>query len=277
MLQDTRVVIIEDDPYARDMIAMMLSRDWRTRVIGEFGCRAEAELIGFLKQPLNRVDVLIVDTEVPENPTWPDRVADLVDGLEKKPAVVYTCTYPRPKVLQTLLQRGARGYLVKSEILYSMASAVVFAAQGQFVITPSVLDGLEAVILPQQMVILSGHLPAVDFTQRESDIVRLGILFNLAQRDIADELSISTNWVAEAISNAYDKLELGEVVSGSIPLERYFEDVVLQKRIRAVLGRGKGVESNSQDSAPPRRSLRKAPWLSTIAFHLLTVPEVEES
>ena len=35
MAKDIQVLIIEDDPYARDLMALLLTRDWRTRVIGE--------------------------------------------------------------------------------------------------------------------------------------------------------------------------------------------------------------------------------------------------
>ena len=35
MPKDLYVLLIEDDPFARDLMSMLMSRDWRTRVIGE--------------------------------------------------------------------------------------------------------------------------------------------------------------------------------------------------------------------------------------------------
>ena len=35
MAKDIQVLIIEDDPYARDLMTLLLTRDWRTHVIGE--------------------------------------------------------------------------------------------------------------------------------------------------------------------------------------------------------------------------------------------------
>ena len=35
MYQEIRVAIVEDDPYARDLMAMLMWRDWRTRVVAE--------------------------------------------------------------------------------------------------------------------------------------------------------------------------------------------------------------------------------------------------
>jgi DNA-binding NarL/FixJ family response regulator len=279
MPQVSYVVVLEDDPYARDMIAMMLSRDWRTHVVGEFGCRNEAQLAQFLEQPASRVDVCIVDTEVPEDPAWPERVADMVRSLEKPPVVIYTCTQPKRRILENLLERGEGGYLVKGEILYAVASAVVLASRGHFVVTPgaqALVSG--SLVLPKGTAVLNGMHPAADFTQRESDIARLGILFNLAQRDIADELVISTNWVAEAISNAYEKLNLREIVSGEIPLEAYFDDEVLLQRCRSIIERG-GSQSRKTakgGGGAGKTALRKAPWISTLAFHIITIPEVEQ-
>ncbi len=280
MPQVSYVVVLEDDPYARDMIAMMLSRDWRTRVVGEFGCRSEIQLAQFLAQPASRVDVFIVDTEVPEDPAWPERVAEMAQTLEKPPAVIYTCTQPKRRILEDLVERGAGGYLVKGEILYAVASAVVLASKGHFVVTPGVQAlASGSLVLPKGTAVLNGMHPAADFTQRESDIARLGILFNLAQRDIADELVISTNWVAEAISNAYEKLNLREIVSGEIPLEAYFDDEVLLQRCRSILERGGGSKSRKPAKGEPsagKTALRKAPWISTLAFHIITIPEVEQ-
>jgi len=66
MQKDIRVLIVEDDPYARDLMSLLLTRDWRTRVIGE--ATGKQELIDFLDQPGTNVDILILDTEIPGEP-----------------------------------------------------------------------------------------------------------------------------------------------------------------------------------------------------------------
>ena len=37
MYREIRVAIVEDDPYARDLMALLMWRDWRTRVVAEVG------------------------------------------------------------------------------------------------------------------------------------------------------------------------------------------------------------------------------------------------
>ena len=42
MAKDIQVLIIEDDPYARDLMTLLLTRDWRTHVIGEIANQHES-------------------------------------------------------------------------------------------------------------------------------------------------------------------------------------------------------------------------------------------
>jgi len=45
MQKELNVIIVEDDPYARDFMSMLLRRDWRTRVVGEFISLSEKEIV----------------------------------------------------------------------------------------------------------------------------------------------------------------------------------------------------------------------------------------
>ncbi len=257
-------VIIEDDPYARDMIAMLLTRDWRTRVVGEFGCN-ETDLICYLTETTNRIDVVVIDTEVPGDPNWFYRAAEIVRTLDKPPSILFTCTHPVARVLERAVRDGCSGYIIKDEILYAFASAVVWATQGRFIITPRVQRISGEVSLPDITLIMSGVKSITNFTQRESDLIRLGILFNLSQRDIADEMVISTNWVSEIMSNIYEKLELNKILSGSLPLEMLIEDETIRAHCLAVINRAGHLAKG--------KTLRSAPWVSTLAFHIMTAPD----
>lgn len=265
MQKDLNVVIVEDDPYARDFMSLLLRRDWRTRVVGEFGSHSTIELQNVLRQQLARIDVLIVDTEVPDHESWPVKVAQIIRLLPAAhtPAVLYTCTTPNLRVLAHILDVKGSGYIVKNEIRYALASAVSAAASGSFVLTPSAYMLAGELDLPDVSVILDGALPAADFTPREKELMRLGLLFNLAQRDIADDLIVSTDFVAEVIGQVYKKLGVREIIAGEKELEAYFNDEKLLVRCREILEQVSGAG-------------RKAPWMSTLAFHLLTIPASTE-
>ncbi len=265
MVKELRVVIIEDDPYARDMMSMLLTRDWRTRVVAEFGSNVETELKQLFSKPANPIDVVLIDTEVPADPRWTARAAQIALSQPHPPVLIYTCTKPDAGQIERLPSQKLGGYLVKGEILYALVTAISEAVKGHTVITPGVQQ-LEAQIHFQEpVVVLDGRVPVTHFTRRENDLVRLGILFNLAQRDIADELVVSTDFISEVMGQVYEKLGLHDILSGECPLETYLDDETVLARCRAVLSRA--------SSATGEKGIRKAPWMSTIAFHLLTVPE----
>lgn len=270
MKKELNIIIIEDDPYARDFMSLLLRRDWRTRVVGEFGSYATIKLQQALRQQSPHVDVIIVDTEMPKDETWPFKVAQIIRVLPAAhtPVVIYTCTAPNTRTLSHILDVNGGGYIVKSEILYALASAVSAAAAGKFVLTPGTHILAGELTLPDNTVLLDGTSPAASFTPREKELTRLGLLFNLAQRDIADDLFVSTDFVAEVMGQIYRKLGLHEIVSGEKALEAYFKDENLLARCRDVL---------QQAPAPVGgKTGRKVPWMSTLAFHLLTIPGMTE-
>ncbi len=268
MNREIRVLIIEDDPYARDLMAMLLARDWRTRVVAELGSGSASEITNLLERPNHHIDLAIVDTETPSDPHWPAHAAEMLLAAQNPPGILYTCTRVDTSLLEHLPITRKGGYLVKSEILYALASAVCLAAGGNWVITPGVQEIAALDKLPEPTVIVSGDTPVAHFTRRENDLLRLGILFNLAQRDISDELIVSTDFVSEVMGHIYEKLGLHEILAGEATLEEYFSDETVLARCRSILKRAPASSQN--------KNLRKAPWMATLAFHLMTIPKVEK-
>lgn len=266
MVKDVRVLIVEDDLYSRDMMTMLLTRDWRTRVIGEID--GHDDVSDYLLQPIQQVDVVLIGVETPTDQEWPFQVLDLVDELESQAVILYAGTRFDKSVLAHASRKGFGGYLLKEDIIYSLASAVVSACKGHCIITPGVKRNSNKTDWPPKTLVVDGSQKVANFSKRESEIVHLGILFNLAQRDIADELVIGTDWVSEAMSNVYEKLGLREILSGEVPLNLYFEDEMVLAHCERILERSKRNSSSG--------SLRRAPWMSTLAFHLLTTPTIEE-
>ena len=235
MQKELNVIIVEDDPYARDFMSMLLRRDWRTRVVGEFSSLSGIELKQVLHSPSPHVDVLVLDTEVANDENWPAKVVQMTRLLPRPPLIVFTCTSPEPHILERILAAKGGGYVAKNEILYSLATAIAAAAKGQFVITPGVLIVAGRLELPERTLIMDGTMPVANFTSREKDLTRLGLLFNLAQRDIADDLIISTDFVAEVMGHIYDKLGVREILDSDGGSETFFQDEMLQERCREIL------------------------------------------
>jgi hypothetical protein len=133
------------------------------------------------------------------------------------------------------------------------------------VITPGIRPILARYAIARDAHVIEGQRIEDLFTRRETDLVRLALIFNLSIRDMADELVLSPEWVSEVVSGVYKKLGLREILAGEIPLDEYFSNP-------AVLERCEEITQRSQTKLADGR-LRKAPWMSTLAFHLLTVPK----
>ncbi|MDH5507008.1 MAG: hypothetical protein OEZ02_07280 [Anaerolineae bacterium] len=270
MPKNNRVIVVEDDPYARDLILKLLSRDWRTRVAGEFDSFAADAFHAFLTNPVNKIDTVILDTEVPGNPDWPLQAFEIIGKLQKPPKLILLCTLPVARYWNDQLLDAPffGGYLLKQEILYSIATAVSLAAQGSIVLTPAVA-ALGAPVQPRDnMLVVDGSKIIHGFTQREQEVLRLGILFNHSQRDMEDELVISRDWASKVLSSIYEKLQLKEIITGELPLDAIFPDKVVLTRVQKIVADYAAKEAGD--------NLRRTPWLMTLAFHLLTIPQVSK-
>jgi DNA-binding NarL/FixJ family response regulator len=266
MYKDIRVLIFEDGPYARDMMSLLLTRDWRTRVVGE--AARKTELVDLLADEHLKSDVAIIDTEIPGKPDLPLELAALLQDLPHPPKILFTGTLANPRILSHITSSSNSGYVLKQEILYALASAVASVQARVSVVTPGIFQIAGRYGLPNGTLIMDGRKTTANFTRRENDLIRLGIIFNLAIRDIADELVLGAGWVSEIVSGVYKKLGLREILTGEIPLDLYFTDEAVLAHIQQIVRRPK--------TDQPGEKMRKAPWMSTLAFHMLTVPEITE-
>jgi DNA-binding NarL/FixJ family response regulator len=267
MAKDIRVLIYEDDPYARDLMSLLLTRDWRTRVVGEVANQGELSL--FLSEEMQKVDVVILDTEIPGEPGLPFEMAAMTQELSSPPKVLYTGTVPRIDILEKVMHNRCSGYVLKQDVLYAIGAAVALVSSGMCVVTPGIQQIAGRYALPNGTLVVDGRKLTTNFSRRENELIRLGIIFNLAIRDIADELVLGAGWVSEIISTVYRKLGVREILTGEVPLDLYFTDEAVLQHCQEITGRAMSKRAGGK--------LRKAPWMSTLAFHLLTVPEIHET
>jgi len=267
MPKDIRVLIFEDDPYARDLMALLLTRDWRTRVVGEVA--DERELILYLNDEMQNIDVLILDTEIPGESGLHLRLAEMIREVANPPKLLYTGSLANRETLEKMIQAGGSGYVLKQEILYALGAAVALVESGTCVVTPGVQQIAGRYALPNETLVLDGRSLTINFSRRENELIRLGIIFNLAIRDIADELVLGAGWVSEIVSTIYRKLGVREILTGEVPMDMYFTDEAVLAHCREITRRARSNQTGGK--------LRKAPWMSTLAFHLLTVPEISDS
>lgn len=218
------VLIIEDDPYSSEFMRMLLVRDWRTRVVGVIKDKLELDHLNQKNHPMyQKIDLLVIDTEFSVNSSQLFNIIDNTLRWDPKPNILCTATNPDPDIIKILTKyENFRGYLLKNELIYSIATAACLADAEYLIFTPTAYKfafGLLRKTVRQVLIIDGNELNIPEdiykknIPPKESEILNLGLLFNLVNYDIKDELSITKNWVKQAIHLCYVKLGLEKVIS----------------------------------------------------------------
>jgi hypothetical protein len=85
----------------------------------------------------------------------------------------------------------------------------------------------------------------------------------MERRDLADELGVTEDWGYGLVSAVYEKIGLKDILSGDVDLSGY-------------LGNHELLTSHFEQIKEESRGSGKARDMETLAFHLLTMPEMRE-
>jgi hypothetical protein len=97
----------------------------------------------------------------------------------------------------------------------------------------------------------------------EAEVARLALIFSMERREIADEINITTDWSYGLVSAIYKKLGAEEILSGEVKPEEYLGDhPLILKYFQQIISQV-GTSHKHRD-------------MKTLAFHILTVPEVQD-
>jgi hypothetical protein len=163
-----------------------------------------------------------------------------------------------------------RGYILKGEIRYALAWAATMAMQQRWVITPGVEAMLHRarIAILRPYVVLDGRVSFYNLTDHQVNVARLAFLFSMERRDLADELGLSQDWSYGLVSGLYKKLGLEELLSGEVDPQVYWgEYPAVLRHVREIVAEVKQASGGGK---------AKARDLETLAFHLLTMPEIRE-
>lgn len=271
MPDSVRVLLVEDDPFARNWMALLLARDWRTYVAGDVA--SPSELASALRNPaVLPVHLVLLDIEVAVNSNWLTGILQALDRDPFKPDLIALATHIDPAQLRQLRAAGLRGFLLKQEIHHSLAWAAALAGQGHWVMTPSVEAALtrQGLDFPDHSLVLDGRKACEGLSAHETDVARLALLYSLERRELAHELGVTADWSYGLVSALYPKLRLEGLLNGTIDPHEYFygQKVILAElnSIRNNLGSG--------GMFTPSGQRKKVPGIESLAFHILTMPEM---
>lgn len=262
MLKDIRVGIFEDDVFSRNWMALMLVRDWRTRLVGEFS--NQVDLCQFLENPQDHFDVLILDVDLFGENFSVDDICQSLGDSHQTVKILLTGVQPNTYVLRQIQDERVCGYVIKEEVGYSLSWVIAFLAQGHWVMTPGShkLAYEQNYTLPENKLIIDGRRNLPGFTDHEAEVARFAFIFSLGRRDLADELKISEQWSYGLVSEIYKKMGLGEILSGEEDLFSYIPESPI------ILGHFEDILAQLGDSP-------KARDMESLAYHLLTMPEIQ--
>lgn len=261
MSKEILVAILEDDIFARNWMALLMVRDWRTRVVGEFTARAE--LNAFLENPSQRFDILILDVDLFGEYFKISDICQILQSKCQQAKILLTGIRPDPKVIHQVEDEPIAGYVLKSEVGYALSWVITFVHEGHWVLTPGVqeLAFKENHRLPSNSLVLDGRRTIPDFTNHEAEVARMAFIFSVGRRDLADELKISEQWSYGLVSELYKKMGLADIISGEADLFSY-------------IGESAIIKSKFLEIVEQLGTSKKAKDMETLAFHLLTMPEI---
>jgi DNA-binding NarL/FixJ family response regulator len=257
-----QIAIVEDDPFARNWMALLAARDWRTRLSGEFD--EPLKIIPLLHQKASYVDLILMDTDIPGGENWIPQILGAISGIQHPPAILCTGIRANPDVLGRMSHPCFVGYILKKEINFSLAWAIDIALSGKWVITEGVRSLSSAIRfpLPHPCVVLDGRKTLQStLSKHQADVSRLAFLFSMERRELADELGIVEDWSYGLVSQIYEQLGVKDILNDDEAMDAYFGN---QPLILAHIQKIRAAGKNSV----------KAHDLETLAFHIITMPEM---
>ncbi len=260
--KDIFVAILDDDPFALNWMGLLIVRDWRTRLIGEF--QTSASLLNFLENSDQQIDVLILDNDLVQG--FMEITENFQQLFKKTPTtkVIIANKKTSGKSINTYDKyKKFNGYINKNDIGYSLNWAVVFVHEGYRVFTPSTekLFNLENSASEKKNLVIDGRGNITGLTPHEANIARMAFIYSLGRRDIADEIKVSEQWSYSIVSEIYKKIGLTDILNGDWDHFEFFNDNKIIKNhlinITKQLGRS-----------------HKAKDMEMLAYHLITIPEI---
>ncbi|MEA5076479.1 MAG: response regulator transcription factor [Coriobacteriia bacterium] len=205
-----RVLIVDDDFYARDALSALVARDARTRVWGaEDSVPAAVTVLAASADRFSHPDVVLLDVRLAEGERAGIEGIAAIRRAAPAARILITSVSSDDATVQAAVAAGADGYIWKNEAAERIATAVVRAAEGRFVLSKRIAESLvetlgnvgrySAEVLPE-------GTEGVELTEAVRKTVYLFCVAGLSAREIADELQVSVSTVNKRIAAAYDAL-----------------------------------------------------------------------
>lgn len=199
-----RVVIAEDHNLVRQGIRALLEQSGEVHVVGEAATGEVAvELTASFKP-----DVVIMDLAMPRLDGA--QAAERIMELHLPTQIIILSMHADTTMVQQLLRRGVKGYLLKDVVTEELMLAVRSVSQGKVFLSPTISDSVMMMLLSPQEV--TAERAADLLTPREREVLQL-VAEGHTNNAIADTLNISVKTVEKHRANVMAKLEVNDLAS----------------------------------------------------------------
>lgn len=192
-----RVVIVDDHPAIRTGLRSALNKSGDITVVGE-AARGDDAL--YLIDQL-RPDVVLMDYRLPGIDGA--KVAQLIHGRGLQTRILALSAYADEHYIQSMLQAGAAGYLLKEEALDTVIDAIRAVLHGEVWYSRGVTPKVASLTQGQA----AAPSEQVGLTDREMTVLRL-LARGWDNQRIALDLHISEGTVKNHVTSIYVKLDV---------------------------------------------------------------------
>ena len=196
-----RVVIADDHHLVRQGLRALLENSREVEVVGEASTGYEAVELAEKFQP----DVVVMDLSMPrlDGVQAATRILDLRSPTE----IVVVSMHADTAIVQNLVRRGVKGYLLKDALATELMFAIRSASAGKLYLSPTISEAVMNMLMTP-----SGEDVVVELTPREREVLQL-VAEGHTNTAIANILSISVKTVEKHRANLMNKLEADDLAT----------------------------------------------------------------
>ncbi|MBK7215759.1 MAG: response regulator transcription factor [Candidatus Promineofilum sp.] len=196
-----RVVIADDHHLVRQGLRALLENSREVEVVGEAATGYEAVELAEKFQP----DVVVMDLSMPrlDGVQAATRILELRSPTE----VVVVSMHADTAIVQNLVRRGVKGYLLKDALATELMFAIRSASAGKLYLSPTISEAVMNMLMTP-----SGEDVVVELTPREREVLQL-VAEGHTNTSIANILSISVKTVEKHRANLMNKLEADDLAT----------------------------------------------------------------
>ena len=200
-MQTIRILLADDHDLVREGTRELLAREKDLQVIAEAGDGEEAVRLTVEHQP----DVALVDIAMPKLNGI--EATQQIKSLSPSTAVLVLTAYDDDQYIFALLEAGAAGYLLKNVRRRDLVEAVRSVHAGESVLHPviarKVIDRFSRPASQQPE-----PADVEQLSERELEVLKLAAK-GMSNKEIAEQLYLSTRTVQTHLSTIFQKMEVG--------------------------------------------------------------------